>query len=91
MNFFALNSNTVYCSIIFENGTESTTFIKFIYKVNKKWTSRGLKPDLCQTHQHKTDRLTPDSRHFQTPPDPTIGTTTASFAFLANRGATVRT
>jgi hypothetical protein len=27
-NFFVLNNNTVYCSI------ESTTFIKFIYKLN---------------------------------------------------------
>jgi hypothetical protein len=40
-----------------------------------KTSSRRLKPDSCQTHQHKTDRLTPDSRQTQTPPDPTTGAT----------------
>jgi hypothetical protein len=49
-------------------------------------SSRRLKTDSCQTHQHKTDRLTPDSRQTQTPPDPTI----ASSAFLLTRVATVR-
>jgi hypothetical protein len=34
MNFFVLKSNTIYCSIIFTNCIESTTFIQFIYKVN---------------------------------------------------------
>jgi hypothetical protein len=36
-------------------------------------------------------RLTPDSCQKQTPPDRTIGTTLALFAFLATRVATVRT
>jgi hypothetical protein len=31
--FSLLNSNTIYCSIIFANDTESTTFIKCLYKV----------------------------------------------------------
>jgi hypothetical protein len=33
-----------------------------------KTSSRRLKPDSCQKHQHKTDRLTSDSRQTQTPP-----------------------
>jgi hypothetical protein len=90
--FFVLNSNIIFCSIIFANRNENTTFIKFIFiKLNVKTSSRRLKPDSCQTHQHKTDRLTPDSRQTQTPPDPTIGATIASFAFLAATVATVRT
>jgi hypothetical protein len=56
-------------------------------KSNVKTSSRRQKADSCQTHQHKTDRLSPDSSQTQTPPDPTI----ASFAFLATRVATVRT
>jgi hypothetical protein len=44
----------------------------------------------CQTHQHKTDRLTLDSRKVQTPPDPAIGATILSFAFLPTRATTVR-
>jgi hypothetical protein len=52
-----------------------------------KTSSRRLKPDSCQTHQHKTDRLTTDSRQTLTPPDTTI----ASFAFLATRVTAVRT
>jgi hypothetical protein len=28
-----------------------------------------LKPDSCESHQHQTDRLTPDCRQTQTPPD----------------------
>jgi hypothetical protein len=35
-----------------------------------KTSSRRLKPDSRQTHQHKIDRQTPDSRQTQTPPDP---------------------
>lgn len=34
INFFVLNSNEFYCSIMFENCIESTTFVKFIYKVH---------------------------------------------------------
>jgi hypothetical protein len=60
-------------------------------KSNVKTSSRRLKPDACQTHQHKTDRLTPDSRQTQTPPGPTIGAIVALFVFLAARVATVRT
>jgi hypothetical protein len=56
-----------------------------------KTSSRRLKPDSCQTHQHKTDRLTPGSRQTQTPPDSTVGATIALFAFLATGVATVRT
>jgi hypothetical protein len=48
------------------------------------------KPDSCQTHQRKTDRLTPDSRQTQAPPHLTVGTTMASFVFFATRVATVR-
>jgi hypothetical protein len=44
-----------------------------------------------ETHQHKTDRLTLDSRQVQTLPDPTIGATIAAFAFLATAVDTVRT
>jgi hypothetical protein len=47
-----------------------------------KTSSRLPKPVSCQTHQHKTDRLIPDSRQTQTPSDPTIGATIASFTFL---------
>jgi hypothetical protein len=39
--------------------------------------------DSCRTHQHKIDRLTPDSRQTQTPPHPTIEATISSFEFLA--------
>jgi hypothetical protein len=31
-------------------------------KLNVKTSSRRLKPDYCQTHQHKADRLTPAKR-----------------------------
>jgi hypothetical protein len=50
----------------------------FLSKLHVKTYSRRPKPDSCQTHQHKTDRLTPDSRQTQSPPDPIT-----SFAFLA--------
>jgi hypothetical protein len=74
--------------------SRSTSYtIRTIYllsKLNMKTSSRRLKPNFSQTHQHKTERLTPDSRQTQTPPDPTIGSTTASFAFLATEVATVR-
>jgi hypothetical protein len=30
-------------------------------KLSSKTSSRRLKPDFCQTYQHKADRLTPDS------------------------------
>jgi hypothetical protein len=76
----------------FANCIKSTKFIQFLFsKLNVKTFSQWLKPDPCQTHQHKTDHTTPDSCQTQTPPDPTIGTTIASFAFLATRLATVRT
>jgi hypothetical protein len=56
-----------------------------------KTSSLRLKPDSCQTQKHKTDRLTPDSRQTQAPLYPTTGTTTATFAFIATRFATVIT
>jgi hypothetical protein len=34
INLFMLNSNTIYCSIIFANHIESTTFIKILFKAN---------------------------------------------------------
>jgi hypothetical protein len=40
-----------------------------------------LQSDSCY-RQHKTDQLAPDSSKTQTPPDPIIGSTAASFAFL---------
>jgi hypothetical protein len=51
-----------------------------------------MKPNIRQTHQHKTDFLTqtPDSRLNKTLPDPTMGATVASFAFLTTAVATVR-
>jgi hypothetical protein len=66
-------------------------YLYIFYKLNVKTSSRLLKPDSCQTHQHKTDRLTPDSRQTHTPPDPIAGVTIVSFAFLVTRVATVRT
>jgi hypothetical protein len=56
----------------------------------RRKSSKRLKPDSCQTHQYKPDRLTPYSWQ-PAPPDHIIGATTASFAFLASRAATVRT
>jgi hypothetical protein len=52
-----------------------------------KTNSRRLKPGSCQTHQHKTDLLTPDFHQTQTPADPTI----AVFVFLATRVPIVKT
>jgi hypothetical protein len=56
-----------------------------------KTSSRRLKPDSSQTHQHKTDRLTPDSHQKQTPPASTVVANTASFELFVSRVATVRT
>jgi hypothetical protein len=56
-----------------------------------KTSSRQLKPDSCQTHQHKTDRLIPDTRQKHTQPDSTIGAITAAFEFFATTVATART
>jgi hypothetical protein len=56
-----------------------------------KTFSVQVKPYSCQMHQHKTDRLFPNSRQTQTPPDPTTGAIIASFVFLASSVATVRT
>jgi hypothetical protein len=47
-------------------------------------------PVFFQMHQIITDRLTPESRQTHTPPYTTIGSTVASFAFLASRVASVR-
>jgi hypothetical protein len=44
-----------------------------------------------QSHQQKTDRLTPDSPKNQNPPDLTTKATIASFEFLAATVGTVRT
>jgi hypothetical protein len=44
----------------------------------------------CQIHQHKTGRLTPDSRQTQNPPDAITTAFIASLSFLATRVATVR-
>jgi hypothetical protein len=54
-----LDSDAIYCNIIFANRIAST-FITFLYEVNKM--CKHLHGDWSQTHQHKTDRLTPDSR-----------------------------
>jgi hypothetical protein len=65
--------------------------LKVQSKSNMETSSQRLKPDSYQTHQHKTDRLTADSRQTQTPPGPTISDTIASFVFLITTFATVRT
>jgi hypothetical protein len=62
----------------------------FLTEFNVKTSSRRLKPDSCQTHQHKTDRLTPDFRQTQTPPDTTVGATFPSCTFFATRVAIIR-
>jgi hypothetical protein len=61
------NGNTTYCIIIRVTRIESTKFITFPKKnkLNVKMPLRRLKPDSCKTNQHKTDRLTPDSRQMQ--------------------------
>jgi hypothetical protein len=59
INLFVFNTNTIYCRIMC---LQISIFITFLYKVNKTWKhSRRLKPYSCKTHQHKTDRLSPDS------------------------------
>jgi hypothetical protein len=79
---FVLKCNAVSCSIIFAKRIQSTKFIKFIYRtLNVKTCSQMLKPGSYQTHQRKTDRLTPYSRQTQTPTDLIIFT----FAFIAAR------
>jgi hypothetical protein len=55
-----INSNTIYCSIIFANCSERTKLIT-LKKLNVKTSSWQLKPNSCQMDQHKTDCLTPDS------------------------------
>jgi hypothetical protein len=60
-NIFGLQSSTVYRSIIFANCKCKFDKISLRSKSNVKTSSRRLKPDSCQTHQNKTDRLTPDS------------------------------
>jgi hypothetical protein len=83
------NSNTIYCSLVFANPTEVQNLYNFLWsKENVATSSRRLKADSCQTHQHKTNRLTP---HSSKRADRTIGVTTESFAFLATTVATVRT
>jgi hypothetical protein len=91
MKHFVLNSNAAYCSIIFANNVERTNLGPF-YKVsqNVQITSRRLQPDSCQTHRHKTDSLSTDSRQAQTPPDTTTGSVITSLAFLATRVAAIR-
>jgi len=51
----------------------------------------GIVRDISQTHQDKSDRLTPDSLQRQIPPDHYIGATIASFAYLLATVATIRT
>jgi hypothetical protein len=72
-----VESNKFYCSIIFANRNASTTFIKFIYKVNQmsKWDPR-------QTHHYKKGSLTPHSRQTHTLPDLNTGAITARLLFL---------
>jgi hypothetical protein len=62
MNLFMLNNSAIYFSIIFANRIEIKKNYKISsqIKLNVKISSLRLKPDSCQTHQHKTDRLTPD-------------------------------
>jgi hypothetical protein len=77
---------------LFSNCIESTRFRTFLYEVkNVKTSSQQLMSDFCQMHQHKTYCLTTYSRQTHPPPNPTIGTTISSFAFLATRVATIRT
>lgn len=60
----ALNTDTVYGSIIFAYRTKSIKFIKFILsKLNLKTYSRRLKSDSCETKQHETDPLAAEFRH----------------------------
>jgi len=66
------------------NSIGSIKFIKFLDKLNVKTSARWLEPDSYQTHHCKLDRLTPDSRKTQTPPDPTIVANIAWFAFTAS-------
>jgi hypothetical protein len=50
-----------------------------------KTSSQRLTSDFCQTHQHQTNRPTPDFVR------PTVGAITASLVFLHTRVFTVRT
>jgi hypothetical protein len=49
--YIVLNSNAIYCSIIFANRTESTKIIKISFwsKLNVKTSSRRQKPDSSHT------------------------------------------
>jgi hypothetical protein len=84
MKLFVLNSNKFIEALSFQIAlkVKKKTFLS---KLNVKTSSRRLKPDSCQTHQHKTDRLTPDSRQTQTPPDSTIGSTIALICIYCYR------
>jgi hypothetical protein len=53
-------------------------------------SSRRLKSDSCQTPQQRSDRLVPDSRHKQTPPDRTIHETIILFVLILIRGILLR-
>jgi hypothetical protein len=88
------NNNAVYCSIVFANRIENTKFVKFLL-VN--WMLKHLNGDWSQIAAKPTNKKpeawlqTEESRQTQTSPDPTIGATLASFAFLAMRVANVKT
>jgi hypothetical protein len=75
------------CNILFPIVVKikSKQFIKFLLKLNVKASPRRLKPDSCQSHQRKIDRLTPGYRQAQTPLDPIICASITSFVFLATR------
>jgi hypothetical protein len=80
---FVLSSDTLYCGIFFfANRIESTKFI-----VNFTW--KHLHGDWNQIPAKRTN--TKMTAWLQTPPDPTIGATITSFAFIAIRVTTVRT
>jgi hypothetical protein len=93
LTLFVFNSNVVYCSIIFVNHIESATLkkVSLLSKLNATVYSLQLKSDSCQSHKLENNRLTPDSHQTETPPDYTISTIIAFFAFAAIRIATVKT
>jgi hypothetical protein len=65
--------NASYCNISFAVVLKMQDYkISLGSKLNVKTSSRRLKPDFCQTHHHKPDRLTPYPLRTETPPDPTI-------------------
>jgi hypothetical protein len=56
MNLSVLNSSKIHCSVVIENRIETNNiqFSKYIKSENMFMATE------CQTHQHKTDLVTPD-------------------------------